>query len=329
MNRLVTGFLILCSLALPALAQDAVKIQLNWKPEPQFGGFYAIAEKGFDGQNGLVVEVSPGGAGTPTVQMVGAGRVDFAVVSGDELVVARHRGNDVVALFAVYQTNPQGLMTRADRGFKSIGDVFANPGTVAMQKGLPYSNFLQKKYGFDKVQIVPSPFGDLSQYRTNPTYTMQCFVTSEPIAADKTGIKAQTFLIAESGYNPYTTVVVTRGEVLRKNPDLVKRVTRAIEQGWGAYLADPSSTNALMHKLNPTMDMETFASSAAAQRGLIVSDEESARNIPPGVMMEERWQTLIDQLVDLKVIDKPISAKDCFVRYEGDIKPSTTHDVNR
>jgi NitT/TauT family transport system substrate-binding protein len=199
-------------------------------------------------------------------------------------------------------------MTRADRGFKSIADVFADPGTVAMQRGLAYSNFLQKKYGFDKVQIVPSPFGDLSQYRTNPAYTMQCFVTSEPIAAEKTGIKPQTFLIAESGYNPYTTVVVTRGEVLRENPDLVKRVTLAIEQGWTAYLTDPSSTNALMHKLNPTMDLPTFAASAALQKPLIVSDGQTV-----GRMTRERWETLIDQLVNLKVIDKPIRAEDCLV----------------
>jgi len=311
MNRFVASLLMLFVWTLPAFAHEKVKIQLNWKPEPQFGGFYAIPEKGIDKQNGLEVEVVPGGAGTPTVQMVGAGRVDFAVVSGDELIVARSKGNEVVALFAVYQTNPQGLMTRAERGFKTIGDVFAHEGTVAMQKGLPYSNFLQKKYGFGKVRIVPSPFGDLSQYRTDSAYALQCFVTSEPLAAEKIGIKAQTFLIAESGYNPYTTVVVTRADFLKDHPDTVKKVTASVKAGWEAYLADPTSTNALMNKLNPTMDMETFKASAEIQKPLIETEETKANGV--GSMTTQRWQTLVDQLVELKVIDKPVPAAGCFV----------------
>ncbi len=114
--------------------------------------------------------------------MLGAGTVPFAIVSGDEIVRARANGNLIVGLFAAYQTNPQGIMTRAARGFTTIADVFSHPGTLAMERGLPYSSFLEKKYGFDKLRIVPSPFGDLSLYRTDPDYSMQCFVTSEPLA---------------------------------------------------------------------------------------------------------------------------------------------------
>ena len=87
------------------------KLQLNWVPEPQFGGFYEAERIGAFKKHGLDVEIVPGGAGSPTVQMIGAGSVEFGIVSADEIVVARSRGNDVVALFAVYQTNPQGVMT--------------------------------------------------------------------------------------------------------------------------------------------------------------------------------------------------------------------------
>src|SRR5687767_11422017 len=128
-------------------------LQLNWKPEPQFGGFYAAKETGAFATHNLDVDIVPGGVGTPTVQMVAAGKVPFAVVSADEIVIARSNGADVVALFAVYQTNPQGLMAHAKRGFKQIGDVFAQGGIVAMQRGLPYASFLEKKFGFDKVQV--------------------------------------------------------------------------------------------------------------------------------------------------------------------------------
>src|SRR5262245_1031171 len=211
-------------------APTKVQLQLNWKPEPQFGGFYAAQVGGAYEKHGLAVEIRAGGASAPTVDMLGAGTVPFAIVSGDEIVRARSNGNHVVGLFAAYQTNPQGIMTRAERGFTTIADVFSHAGTLAMERGLPYSTFLEKKYGFGKLRIVPSPFGDLSLYRSDPEYSMQCFVTSEPLAAAKTGIPPQSFLIAESGYNPYTTVLATSESWLGEHRDTVKALVAAVRE---------------------------------------------------------------------------------------------------
>ncbi len=290
--------------------RSEVTLQLNWKPEPQFGGFYAAQVDGIYARHGLDVTITAGGAGAPTVDMIGAGTVPFAIVSADEIVRARFVGNPVVALFAVYQTNPQGIMTRASRGFKTLADVFTHPGILAMERGLPYSDFLQKKYGFGKLKIVPSPFGDLSLYRTEENYAMQCFVTSEPLAAKKTGIEPQTFLIAESGYNPYTTVLATSESYLKSNPEIVKSMIDAVREGWQAYLADPAKANEYMARLNPTMDAQTFKDSAAAQEPLIESPETKRSGL--GTMTLDRWQTLVQQLVELKVIDKPVEAQTCF-----------------
>jgi NitT/TauT family transport system substrate-binding protein len=290
--------------------RQKVTLQLNWKPEPQFGGFYAAEVDGIYTRHGLNLTITAGGAGAPTVDMIGAGTVPFAIVSADEIVRARAMGNLVVALFAVYQTNPQGIMTRASRGFKILEDVFSHPGILAMERGLPYSDFLQKKYGFGKLKIVPSPFGDLSLYRTEENYAMQCFVTSEPLAAEKTGIKPQTFLIAESGYNPYTTVLTTSESYMKSNPQIVKLMIDAVREGWQAYLADPAKANEYMGRLNPTMDPQTFTDSAAAQKPLIESAE--TKRLGLGAMTLHRWQTLVQQLVELKVIDKPVDAQRCF-----------------
>jgi NitT/TauT family transport system substrate-binding protein len=288
-----------------------IKLQLNWKAEPQFGGFFAAETSGAYRKHGLNVQITEGGAGAPTVQMIGAGTVPFGIVSADEIVRARAAGNRVVALFAVYQTNPQGIMTRASRGFNSIADIFSHPGTLAMERGLPYSDFLEKKYGFAKLKIVPSPFGDLSLFRTDENYAMQCFVTSEPLAAKKIGIEPKTFLIAEAGYNPYTTVLATSETYLKANPAIAQAMVSAVRQGWQAYLSDPAEANAAMEKLNATMDAQTFKDGATAQAPLIETDQTRADGL--GSMTEQRWQTLIEQLADLKVVSKPISAAECFV----------------
>lgn len=287
-----------------------VTLQLNWKPEPQFGGFYAAEVDGIYRRHGLKVTITAGGAGAPTIDMIGAGTVPFAIVSADEIVRARAMGNLVVALFTVYQTNPQGIMTRASRGFKTLADIFTHPGILAMERGLPYSDFLQKKYGFGNLKIVPSPFGDLSLYRSEENYAMQCFVTSEPLAAKKTGIEPQTFLIAESGYNPYTTVLATSESYLKSNPQIVKSMIDAVREGWQAYLADPTKANEYMGGLNPTMDAQTFKDSAAAQKPLIESAD--TKRVGLGAMTPDRWQMLVQQLVELKVIEKRMDPKANF-----------------
>ena len=287
-------------------SSEPLTLQLNWKPEPQFGGFYAAEYA----KHGVNVTVAPGGAGAPTIELLGAGKVAFGIVSADEIPKAREEGIKIVGLFAVYQTHPQGILTQAKRGFKTIEDVFRSPGTLAMERGLPYSDFLKNKYGFDQLKIVPSPFGDLSVLRTDPTYAMQCFVTSEPLAAKKAGLDVSTFLIADSGYNPYATVLATTDDYAKAHPDVVKNVVAAVADGWRDYLADPSKTNTAMAKLNPTMDDATYSESAGAQKSLIENDETKTNGL--GSMTIARWQTLIDQLRSLDVIKTTIKPEECF-----------------
>jgi NitT/TauT family transport system substrate-binding protein len=69
-------------------------------------------------------------------------------------------------------------------------------------------------------------------------------------------------------------------------------------------------TNEYMRKLNPNMDAETFKESAAAQKGLIATEE--TKRLGLGAMTLERWRTLVSQLLDLKVIDKPVDAQALF-----------------
>ena len=301
----------------PAFAEKSpvkpvdVKLALNWKPEPQFGGFYAAELLKLDVKNGVTLQIQPGGAGTPVVQMVSAGQVDFGIASADEVILSRANGSDVVALFAVYQTNPQAIMARADRGFKSLADVFQNDGTVAMQKGLPYAVFLQRKYEKGmKVKVVPY-VGGISNFLADPKHSQQCFVTSEPLLAKAKGVETTSFLVAESGYNPYTTVLISRSSFVKAHSQVTKAMVSAVREGWLRYLTDEKAgavTHTRMHELNPSLDMETFRSSAQAQKPLILP--EKAADL--GRMSEKRWADLQDQLFELKILSKRVPALDLF-----------------
>lgn len=292
-----------------SVTADPTTLALNWKAEPQFGGFYAAQVLGLYKKNTLDVSIIEGGSGTPTIQVLGAGKVDYAVVSADEIVISHDRGaKNVVALFATFQTNPQAIMVHSERSFRSLGDVLQNSGTLLWQAGLPYAQYLKKKYSPMKVNTAPY-LGGISNFQNDPSLSQQCFVTSEPLTARRAGLKVASFLIADSGYNPYTTVLVTTREHLRDHPEEVERMTSAVRAGWEAYLADPSATNAAMGKINKAMDAQTFLESARAQVGLIRTGDIKAL----GEMSPARWQTLVDQLMELKSIRSAVVTKDLFV----------------
>jgi len=309
MRAITAIFFSVLMVSVASAAPTKLKLALNWKPEPQFGGFYAAKTGGHYTKQNLDVDVVPGGSGTPIVQMVASGQMDFGIASADEVVISRAHGSDVVALFAAYQTNPQAIMTHEERGFKNLADVYSSEGTLAMQKGLPYAMFLAKKYPKPKVNIVPY-LGGVQNFLHDPKFSQQCFFTSEPLTAKKSGAKTKTFLVAEEGYNPYTTVLITRADVLKKNPAIAKAVVEAVRAGWREYLDKPEAANKLMGDLNKAMDATTFKESADVQKPLIETDEAKKSGL--GVMTEARWTQLVDQMMELKLIDKKPEAKSLF-----------------
>jgi NitT/TauT family transport system substrate-binding protein len=83
----------------------------------------------------------------------------------------------------------------------------------------------------------------------------------------------------------------------------------AVRAGWEAYLADPSATNAAMAQINKAMDAQTFADSAHAQVDLIRTKDTKKL----GEMSAVRWQTLVDQLKELKSVKGQVNAADMFI----------------
>lgn len=316
-NALAALFLGLCALtwgaAAPASAEAPRKLRLalNWKAEPEFGGFYSAALQGDFKKQGLDVSVLEGGAGTPVIQMVGAGQMEYGIADASEVVIARDRGSDVVALFAVYVINPQGVMAHPARGFKTMKDVWTSPGTLAISAGTNHFLYLKAKYGNPKARIVPYA-GGISSYLADPNFSQQCFVTSEPLAAKKKGKPASSFLFSDEGFNPYAAVLIARKSTLEKYPDEAKKLVAAVREGWKRYLAAPQEANQHMAKLNTAMDAETFREIAEIQKPYIVPPGTQA---PIGAMSEARWNELAKQLHDLKVVKKVWPASELFVNY--------------
>lgn len=284
-------------------ALTPVTLQLNWVPEPEFGGFYAAAHGGLYRDAGLEVDIVAGGGGVPTWNMVATGKVPFAIASAGEIIKARLKDADVVAVYSVYQTSPQALMVHADSGVTSLEEVFTSGKIerVAMEAGLPYVRHLEKRYGFDKVEVVQYG-GNLSLFLQDKSMAQQSFIFAEPVSAKLQEVPVEAFSIAESGFNPYLAVVITRAEYLAKHRDVVEAFVRASRAGWDAYLADPEPTNAYMITQKATMRPEAMTLAAELQKPYIVSEETKTHYL--GYMSATRWQSLADELVALEDIER-------------------------
>lgn len=295
--------------ALATAAPTPLRLTLNWKPEPEFGGFYEAERTGEFKKQNLEVTIQAGGVGTPVIQMIASGQTEFGIVGADEIVTARARGVDLVAVFAVYQDSPHGILVREERGFKNLGDVFQHDGELAIQRGSAMALYLEKKYAPVKAKLVPYS-GGVASLLKGVSHAQQGFVTSESLLARRQGAKVHTFLVSDSGFNPYLTVVAVRGDWLKKNEATAKAFLKAISAGWASYLKDAAPANAIMAKLNPTLDAETFRESARVQMPFIETAETKRSGL--GTMTLARWQTLTSQLRDLKIIDKDVPAASCF-----------------
>jgi NitT/TauT family transport system substrate-binding protein len=119
-------------------------------------------------------------------------------------------------------------------------------------------------------------------------------------------------MLSDIGFDPYSSVLVTTGKLVREEPDLVRRMVAAAIAGWQRYLADPAATNAHLLKVNPEgVAPEMLARGVEILRGLCLPD-----GMPPerlGTMTAARWDELLAQMTALDPsLAGKVKAADCY-----------------
>ena len=280
--------------AKPATALRKVKLLLNWFPEAEHGGFYAAKVHGFYNDADPDLEILPGGPNVPVVQQVATKQVEFAIANADPICFGRAEQAPVVALMAPLQTSPRCIMVHEKSGIKKFADI--HDMTVAMSSTSAFSHFLQKKFQFKNVQIVPYP-GNVAQFLQKDDFAQQGYVFSEPYLARQQGGDPHVLMVSDEGFNPYTSCLMTHDDLVKNDPELARKVVQASIKGWQHYLAEPTNTNEFIHSLNKEMSLDALAFGVKELKPLVEDTVTKANGI--GHMGLERWQTLVDQLVDI------------------------------
>lgn len=279
------------------------KLTLNWFPEVEHGGYYQAFV--VDAPE-LSIEVEGGGPDVPVIQKVATGASTFGVVNADDVINAQAQGADVVAIYAPLQSHPRCIMLRADSGITKMEDL--KNITLAMSSRPAFSHWLRHRYPLENVQIVPYP-GSIAPFTQRKDFAQQAYNISEPFLAKSAGVETHLIMVSELGFNPYGSVLITRREVLKNQGERVKTIVAAAKKGWERYLQDAQAAHQVIHKLNPEMGLDILNYGHREVQKLC----KLPQGMSDGQMSLERWQKLIDSMVECKLIKAgEVQAQACF-----------------
>jgi NitT/TauT family transport system substrate-binding protein len=275
----------------------------DWKAQAEHGGFYQALATGLYAKAGLDVSIKQGGPAVNTPQLIAAGAVDFAMGSNHfqplNLVAA---GADALAVAAIFQKDPQVLITHPRDDIKSLADMKGKPIMVSDATISTWWIWAKARYGFTDKQIRKYTF-NLAPFLTDKNAIQQGYVTSEPYTIETQGkIKPKVFLLADYGYPGYSNLILARGKHVRENPAMVQAFVDATIDGWNAFLnADPKPANDLIKRDNPDMTDDVIAQAIVQMktRGMVQGADAAVLGI--GAMTPARWKAFFDLMKANKV----------------------------
>lgn len=275
-----------------------VRLQLDWYPQPEHGGFFTAQLLGYYKAEGLDVTLLPLPQYGSAVQLVSTGKADFGLGSSDAILEWNANGLPVIAISATMQHDPQAIMVHQDSPIHDFKDLEGH--TIAAQTGATWIKYVTSRYNLRQVRQIPATLS-IANFLADPGYVQQIFVTSEPFLAKQAGAQVRTLLISSSGYDPYRVQFTTR-DFAAQHPDIVAKFVRASIRGWQSYLSEPTATNAYLLKLNPALNpaQEAYTAQALRDGGFITGGD--AIGAQTGQMTAARWQSTYEQLNSLGIL---------------------------
>ncbi|MEZ5276280.1 MAG: ABC transporter substrate-binding protein [Opitutaceae bacterium] len=275
-----------------------VVLQTDWFPQAEHGGFYQALVRGYYIEEGLAVEILPGGPGAMIKHKVSQGMAQFGMNRSDDIIVAVDRGLPLVMAFAVMQRDPQILMMHPGHAAEDFRDLDGR--TLVASPGLNWIAFLERRFQI-RLNVQPHTYG-LTHFLNDPTLIQQGFVTNEPYYLRQHGLDPEILMLADSGFEPYH-VIFTNRVFASEHPDTVAAFARASIRGWRDYLeGDPTEAFAMITALNPRMtsDFLSFSRHTLIARHLVTGDSSGEDGI--GRLDPARIQREIDQLRELGMV---------------------------
>ncbi|MBB3108479.1 NitT/TauT family transport system substrate-binding protein [Paenibacillus phyllosphaerae] len=284
-----------------------VKIVLNWFAKHEHGGLYAADMKGFYKDANLNVTIEPGGPSVSSIQLVASGKADFGIAHADQILQAKQEGIPLVAIATTFQISPQAIMFHKGQPIKSFEDL--NGRSVFIQQGQAYWEYLKHTYNLTEAKELAYT-GQHANFIKEEASASQSFVSGEPYALEAQGVEVETMLVADSGYKPYAAVIYTTEKFLKDHPQEAKDFVAATVKGWNYYKDNVDEVHAKLLEVNPNMKKEELEFGEVTQRDFVFGNDAAEHGV--GYMTEERWSTLMKQLVEIGLLKEEIDVNTVF-----------------
>lgn len=298
LSRILPG-LLLCLQLSSAQAADKLVLGTNWFAEAEHGGFYQALATGIYRKYGLDVTIRMGGPQVNGIQLLAGGVIDLWMGYDFQTLKAVEQGVPVVTIAAFFQKDPQAILAHPDiHGWEEL-----KGHTLYIAGGAETSfwPWLKAKYGYTDEQKRPYAFS-VAPFLADPTSAQQGYITSEPFAMEQGGVKPTALLMADAGYPPYATTMVTLQQTVAGRADVLARFVQASAEGWNSYFADPAPGNALIKKDDPKMTDAQLAYGLAQLRkyGIVTGGDAASHGI--GTMSEARWKQTAETMTAFKLL---------------------------
>jgi diguanylate cyclase (GGDEF)-like protein len=273
-----------------------IRLQLKWRHQFQFAGFYTALEKGYYRDAGFAVTIIPATPGTDPVETVLKGGADFGVASS-ELVLRYAKGDPVVVLASIFQHSPLALFVRRDAGIESVRDLAGHKVALAPWETEIFAYLQREQVPVDRLQLVQHDYSvdTLMQGRVD---ALAGYETDESYYLQQSGGQYRQFTPRASGVDFYGDTLFTTRAMVTAHPEWVEAFRAASLRGWEYALAHQEEIAALVHaKYAPDLPVEKLRFEAERMMPLVRSDLVELGHTHVG-----RWQHIFDVYRELGLV---------------------------
>jgi len=294
------------------LANDAVRIALDWTPNTNHTGIVVAQQLGYFAEEGLDVEIVQPGP-TMSIQLAVSGQCEFAVSMQEYVTMARAQDIPIVSIAAVFPHNTSG---------------FAAPTDLEILEPADFENLRYGGWGSDLESVMIRTVMDLhgGDFATVEMFNlgMLDFVTAikrgfadffwifygwQGIHAQLQGIDFTYIPLTELAdvLDYYTPVIVTSEELIATGPDMVGRFVRALARGYIYAALHPEDAADMLLAFAPELDAELVH----ASQSWLAGQSETEPQVW-GFQKTETWTRFAEWAYDNALIEKAIDPLAAF-----------------
>jgi NitT/TauT family transport system substrate-binding protein len=293
-----------------AAAPTRIPLPMGYIPNVQFAPFYVAVEKGYFADENIEVEFDYKFE-TDGVRLVGGNELEFALVSGEQVVLARSQGLPVVFVAAWFQDYPVTVVSKAEAGIHEPADLAGKsvgiPGLYGASyvgwqalldsAGLAADEVTLQEIGFTQVQWLSEDQGD----------AVVGYANNEPIQLAAAGIEVNTLDVSDYA-NLASNGLLTNEKTIAERPQLVRSMVRAMLRALADTIADPEAAYTICEKY-----VEGLAEAdTAVQKQVLAASIEMWQADRLGYSDPAAWQNMNDVLLKGSMITEPIEVEQAF-----------------